>query len=80
VASLRSAFGSSAPPEQRVTIVLCSHRLAGFPYADLVLVLERGEVVEMGTHADLLAADGLYARIFRAQRVADPAPLERARR
>jgi ATP-binding cassette subfamily B multidrug efflux pump len=67
VASLRHAFGPEAPREERVTIVLCSHRLAGFPYADLVLVLERGGVVEAGTHAELLAAGGLYARIYRAQ-------------
>ncbi len=80
VASLRRAFGPEAPPEQRVTIVLCSHRLAGFPYADIVLVLERGEVVETGTHADLLAADGLYARIYRAQRVAESSPMAQARR
>ena len=56
IASLRHAFGPEAPPEERVTIVLCSHRLAGFPHADIVLVLERGVVVETGTHADLLAA------------------------
>jgi ABC-type multidrug transport system fused ATPase/permease subunit len=71
VASLRHAFGPGAPPEQRATIVLCSHRLAGFPYADRVLVLERGAVVETGTHASLIAANGLYARIYRAQRIAE---------
>ena len=80
VASLRQAFGPEAPPEQRVTIVLCSHRLAGFPHADVVLVLERGAVVEMGPHADLLAAGGLYARIFRAQRVAESPAREPAQR
>ena len=80
VASLRHAFGPEAPPEERVTIVLCSHRLAGFPYADIVLVLERGAVVETGTHADLLAAGGLYARIYRAQRVAESPAMEQARR
>jgi ATP-binding cassette subfamily B multidrug efflux pump len=75
IASLRAAFGPEAPPEERATIVLCSHRLAGFPCADLVLVLDRGAVVEAGTHADLLAAGGLYARISRAQRAAEsPAP------
>jgi len=73
VASLRHAFGPGAPPEQRATIVLCSHRLAGFPYADRVLVLERGAVVETGTHASLMAANGLYARIYRAQRIAESA-------
>jgi ATP-binding cassette, subfamily B, multidrug efflux pump len=71
VASLRHAFGPVAPPGQRATIVLCSHRLAGFPYADRVVVLERGAVVETGTHASLIAANGLYARIYRAQRIAE---------
>jgi ABC-type multidrug transport system fused ATPase/permease subunit len=74
VASLRRAFGPEAPPDERATIVLCSHRLAGFPCADAVLVLEHGSVVERGTHADLLAAGGLYARIFRAQQVAEAEP------
>src|SRR5215470_942130 len=71
IGSLRHAFGPDAPPEHRATIVLCSHRLAGFPHADLVVVLERGVVIEKGTHGQLLSADGLYARICRAQRVAE---------
>src|SRR5215468_6514359 len=71
VASLRRAFGPEAPPEERVTIVLFSHRLAGFPHADRVLVLEQGRVVEAGTHGDLLGAGGLYARIYRAQQIAE---------
>jgi ABC-type multidrug transport system fused ATPase/permease subunit len=80
IASLREAFGSAAPPAQRATIILCSHRLAGFPHADVVLVLERGAVVEMGTHRELLAANGLYARIYRAQRAAESPAAEPAAR
>jgi ABC-type multidrug transport system fused ATPase/permease subunit len=80
VASLRHAFGPGAPPKQRVTTVLCSHRLAGFPHADIVLVLDRGVVVETGTHAELLATGGLYARIFRAQRIAESSSPEPAQR
>jgi ATP-binding cassette subfamily B multidrug efflux pump len=67
IAGLRAAFGPAAPSEQRATIVLCSHRLAAFPQADRVVVLEGGRIVEQGSHAALLAAAGLYARIYRAQ-------------
>jgi ABC-type multidrug transport system fused ATPase/permease subunit len=81
IASLRHAFGPAAPPDERVTIVLCSHRLAGFPHADVVVVLERGGVRETGTHAELLAAGGLYARIYRAQCAAEsPGAVEPAQR
>jgi ATP-binding cassette subfamily B multidrug efflux pump len=49
------------------TILLLSHRLAAFPYADEVVVLDHGTIEERGTHADLLEKGGLYARIYRAQ-------------
>ncbi|MFO7697004.1 MAG: ABC transporter ATP-binding protein, partial [Anaerolineae bacterium] len=67
VAALRGAVGPSAPPEQRATILLCSHRLAAFPQADRVVVLDGGRIVEQGTHAELLRAEQLYARIYNAQ-------------
>jgi ABC-type multidrug transport system fused ATPase/permease subunit len=47
--------------------LLFSHRLAAFPLADLVVVVDAGRVIETGTHAELVAAGGLYARIARAQ-------------
>src|SRR5262249_10700273 len=67
IASLRGAFGPTAPPEQRATIALWSHRLAAFAHADGVIVLDGGRIVEQGTHAALMEASGLYARIYRAQ-------------
>jgi ABC-type multidrug transport system fused ATPase/permease subunit len=69
VAALRQLFGPSQPYAQQCTIVLCSHRLSAFPQADLVVVLDHGRMLEQGTHAELSAGNGLYARIYRAQRL-----------
>ncbi|HEU5100575.1 MAG TPA: ATP-binding cassette domain-containing protein, partial [Roseiflexaceae bacterium] len=79
IAALREAFGPAAPQEQRATIVLCSHRLAAFPQADRVVVLERGRIEEQGTHNALLAAGGLYARIYRAQQQVEQPGTSRVR-
>ncbi|MEU4769743.1 ABC transporter ATP-binding protein [Actinosynnema sp. NPDC023794] len=49
------------------TTVMVSHRFAGVRRADEILVLHDGEVRERGTHADLVDADGTYARMFRSQ-------------
>lgn len=65
--SLHAALGSEVPAGERATVLLFSHRLAAFHYADRVVVLDAGRVEEEGTHAELLAAGGLYARIYHAQ-------------
>ena len=51
---------------QRTSIVV-SHRISTVKDADLILVLDRGRVVERGTHRTLLARDGLYASLHRRQ-------------
>ena len=50
----------------RTTLVI-AHRLATIVEADRILVIEAGRIVEEGTHASLLAAGGLYARLARLQ-------------
>jgi ATP-binding cassette subfamily B protein len=50
----------------RTTLVI-AHRLATVLSCDRILVMEQGKIVEQGTHAELVAANGLYARLARLQ-------------
>ena len=64
------------------TSFVIAHRLSTIRDADLILVMEDGAIVEQGTHAGLLAADGAYARLYRSQfagaitdEATEPAPI-----
>src|SRR3546814_18179078 len=65
--SLRSEFGRGAPAERQPTIVLCSHRRAAFPQADLVVGVDGGRIVEHGSHNQLMLKGGMLLRILAAQ-------------
>ncbi len=52
---------------QNRTTIAIAHRLSTLRNADRILVFDRGELIEQGSHADLLAADGTYARLVRIQ-------------
>jgi ATP-binding cassette subfamily B multidrug efflux pump len=53
------------------TTLLMTHRLKAAAEADSIVVLDEGRVVEQGRHAELLAAGGLYARLWRVQQLED---------
>jgi subfamily B ATP-binding cassette protein MsbA len=49
------------------TTLIIAHRLFTIENADRILVMEKGEIVEIGRHAELIALDGYYARLYRKQ-------------
>ena len=50
------------------TIILISHRLANVVHSDCIYAMSNGRVIEQGTHAELLAKQGAYSRLYLAQR------------
>jgi len=54
---------------ERRTCILVAHRISTIHDADLIVVLKDGEIVEQGTHKELVSSGGIYANIYRQQRL-----------
>jgi ATP-binding cassette, subfamily B, bacterial len=63
--------------EGRTTVAI-AHRLSTILRADRILVYDRGRIVERGTHAELLAQNGLYARLYQEQFLSETRPADTA--
>lgn len=63
-AKIRAALKSG---KKSSTVVLISHRITTLMQADMILVLDKGRVADMGTHEELLSRDGIYKNIYDVQ-------------
>jgi subfamily B ATP-binding cassette protein MsbA len=57
--------------QHRTTLVI-AHRLSTIERADHIVVIEKGRILEQGTHLDLLQKEGQYAKLYRMQFTAEP--------
>ena len=49
------------------TCFIIAHRLSTIKDADHILVMDHGDIVEQGTHEELIAKDGFYAKLYNSQ-------------
>ena len=64
---------------RKKTVILISHRLANVVDADNIYVLEKGNVVQSGTHEELLAHEGVYRSLWDSQQALENITKEAAR-
>ena len=73
-ANERAIQAELASAAQNKTTLVIAHRLSTVVDAHEILVMDAGQIVERGTHAQLLAAQGRYAQMWALQQSAEPAP------
>jgi len=65
--------------ERQHTVLVIAHRLSTIVKADLICVLDKGQIVEQGNHQMLLNKNGIYARLWHQQslgnKIASPPPI-----
>ncbi len=59
------------------TVIIIAHRISTLKTADLILVLENGEIIQQGSHEELVQEPGLYAEVYRLQQLEDSIRKER---
>ena len=52
------------------TVLMIAHRLATVRHADIIYVLQKGQIIESGRHEELIAKEGLYSELYRTQALA----------
>ncbi|XP_057463166.1 ABC transporter B family member 19-like [Actinidia eriantha] len=67
VSALESTMKSNGGLLSRTTQVTVAHRLSTVVNSDIIVVMDKGTVVEMGTHSTLVASEGVYSRFYRLQ-------------
>ena len=72
LASLRDLLRGS-------TAIIVSHRLSALRQTDHILVLEAGQIIQRGTHTELISSDGAYFDMYRSQLLSDSTPSKRRR-
>jgi ATP-binding cassette subfamily B protein len=77
----REVYRQFSEVSEGKTVLLISHRLGSARLADRIIFLERGRIVEVGRHEELIATGGLYAQMYelQAEWYREPAPVEAGR-